>query len=192
MPNRRKLADPKSIVITIGGLHGTGKTTYARALAQDLGLRHISAGQLFRDIAKEKNLSLEELNDLACSDPKIDQLIDQRTREEAEKGGTIIDGQLASAIAGEKADLRILITAPERVRMERISRRDAIPFEEVVKKTTERERSERERYRRYYRLDVSDSSIYDIVVDTGMRTIEETMKILKSAIEDYIEKQSQR
>ena len=42
------------LVVTISGLHGSGKSTYAKALAEEFRLRYVSAGQLFRDIAKIK------------------------------------------------------------------------------------------------------------------------------------------
>ena len=189
---RRRLADPRKIVIAIGGLHGTGKSTYAKILAKDLGLRHVSAGQLFREIAQERNLSLESLNELARSDPSLDQYVDQRTKEEAAKEGVIIDGQLAAAMAGDRADLRILIAAPEKVRIERILRRDSLSFAEASERTLQRERAEHERYQKYYGIDVADVSIYDVVVDSGSTTIEETTRILKSVVEDYIAKQSRR
>jgi cytidylate kinase len=192
MSTRRRLPDPRSIVIAIGGLHGTGKSTYAKILAMDFGLRHVSAGQLFREIAREKNVTLEALNERACSDSSLDQLIDNRTKEEVAKGGAIVDGQLAAAMAGEKADLRILITAPEKVRIERISLRDSIPFGEAREKTVQREHAERRRYLEYYGIDVSDASVYDVVIDSSSTSIEEATKILKSVVEDYIAKQSRR
>ena len=192
MSNRRRLSDPRSIVIAIGGLHGTGKSTYAKAVAEDLGLRHVSAGQLFREIAREKDMTLEDLNELARSDPTVDQFVDKRTKDEAAKGGVIMDGQLAAAMAGERADLRILITAPERIRIERISKRDSMSFEEALERTTQRERAERARYLKCYGIDVTDSSMYDVVVDSSCTTVEGTTKILKSIIEDYIAKQTRR
>ena len=189
---RRRLVDPGKIVIAIGGLHGTGKSTYAKILARDLGLRHVSAGQLFREIAEKRDLSLENLNELARSDPSLDHYVDKRTKEEAVKKGVIIDGQLAAVMAGDTADLRILITAPEKTRIERISRRDSLSLAEASERTLQRERAEHERYQKYYGIDVADVSIYDVVVDSGSTTIEETTKILKSVVEDYIAKQSWR
>ncbi len=47
------------LVITLSGLHGTGKTTYAKPLSQIFNLRHISAGILFRQIAEECTLKMQ-------------------------------------------------------------------------------------------------------------------------------------
>jgi cytidylate kinase len=59
----------KDVVIAIGGPAGSGKTTYARHIAEKMGLRYVSAGIFFRKIAEEKGLSLIELNKLAEEKP---------------------------------------------------------------------------------------------------------------------------
>src|SRR2546426_878384 len=64
------------MIITVSGPHGTGKSTYAARLAEALRIRHASAGALFRRIAKEKRISLEELGEMALEDPSIDKLVD--------------------------------------------------------------------------------------------------------------------
>ncbi len=174
-----------SIIITVGGLHGTGKTTYARRLAEDLRFRHVSAGDLFRAMAEAKGITLDELNRLAESDPAIDKEIDQRIKDEASMGNVILDGQLAAWMAKD-ADLKILLIAPKEVRLDRIAQRDNIRPEEAEEKTLGREEIERERYKRYYGIDMADPSVYDLIVDTNLYQLEEMMKILKRIVSDYI------
>jgi len=176
------------IVITISGSHGTGKSTYAKLLADHFSLRHISAGQLFREIAEAKGLSLEALTEVASKDPEIDRLIDARTKEEAEKGSVVIDGQLAGWMAGDKADLKIYLTAPERTRVKRIAERDAVTFKEAEGQTLARERMEKERFKRYYGMNLEDISIYDLVVDTALLPMEDTAKTLKAIVQDLVER----
>ena len=60
-------------------------------------------------MAKERNLTLEEFSRVAAGDEDIDKLIDDKLREEAEKGNAVIDGQLAAWMAGDNADLNILL-----------------------------------------------------------------------------------
>src|SRR5437016_5639927 len=66
------------MIITVSGPHGTGKSTYAAQLADALRIRHVSAGAVFRRIAKEKKISLEELGEKALDDPSVDRLVDER------------------------------------------------------------------------------------------------------------------
>lgn len=169
------------MIITVSGPHGTGKSTYAAHLARELELRHVSAGLLFRKLAKERHMSLEEFGQLALKDPSIDRLVDEETMEEAEKGDVVVDGLLAGWVLKEVADLRIYLTAPDNVRLERIAKRDNITPEEARKQTLHRESVQSERYRKHYGFKVEDRSIYHLVVDTSLVPEEDTAKILLTA-----------
>jgi cytidylate kinase len=169
------------MIITVSGPHGTGKSTYAARLADALRIRHVSAGALFRRIAKEKRISLEDLGEKALEDPSIDKLVDERTIAEAEKGNVVVDGQLAGWVLKDRSDLRIYLTAPEDVRLERIAKRDKVTLEKARVQTEQRESVQRERYSRHYGFQVEDRSIYHLVLDTSLGSIEDTAKVLVSA-----------
>jgi len=172
------------IVVAMSGLHGSGKSTHARRLAPELGLRYVSAGELFRRIALERGISLEEMTRLANQDPEIDKALDARTKEESRKGGIVIDAALAGWMA-ENADIKIFLKAPFEARMHRIAVREGLPLEEAKRRTLLRERVERERYRRYYGVDVSDLSIYDVVLNTELFDPDATARILKKIVDEY-------
>jgi len=178
------------LVITVSGPHGTGKSTYAKALAEALNLRYVSAGQLFRDLAKEQKMSLKTLSARAAQDPTIDHMLDERTKAEAERGGVVIDAQLAAWIAGDLADVKVLLTAPNEVRFGRIAERDHVTLDEARKETEYRESIQQERYKKYYGIDVSDLSIYSLKIDTSQREIEATKKIVIDSVRDLLTKRA--
>jgi len=157
----------RRLVITVSGPHGTGKSTYAKALAQAFKLRYISAGELFRDLAKQQKLSLGELSSRAAEDPSIDRMLDERTKAEAKKGGVVIDAQLAAWMVKEIANVRVLLTASDDVRFKRIAQRDQVKLEDARRETEYRESIQQKRYMKYYGIDVSDLSIYDLKIDTS-------------------------
>jgi cytidylate kinase len=165
-------------VITVSGPHGTGKSTYAKALAKAFRLRYVCAGELFRDLAKERGVTLETFSQMAAEDPEIDRIIDERTKAEAKEGGVVIDAQLGAWMAKDLADVKVLIVAPDDVRFRRIAQRDGISVPEARKQTVAREAIQKQRYQNYYGLDVSDLSIYDLKIDTGLYQIEKA----KSAV----------
>src|SRR5439155_26310233 len=169
------------MIITVSGPHGTGKSTYAARLAKALHIRHVSAGTLFRRIAKEKKISLEELGEQALEDSSIDKLVDQRTIAEADKGNVAVDGQLAGWILKDRSDLRIYLTAPEDVLLETIAKRDKVSVQEAGAQTEQRESVQRQRYLRHYGFQVEDLSIYHLILDTSLGSIEDTSKVLVSA-----------
>jgi cytidylate kinase len=169
------------MIITVSGPHGTGKSTYAARLAAALRIRHVSAGTLFRRIARERKLSLENLGEKALEDSSIDKLVDKRTIAEAEKGNVVVDGQLAGWVLKDQADLRIYLTAPEDVRLERIAKRDKVTVQEARMQTQQRESVQQKRYSRHYGFQVDDRSIYHLVLDTSLGSIQDTAKVLVSA-----------
>jgi len=176
----------KGLVITIGGPHGTGKSTYALSLAKALNLRYVSAGGIFRDLAKQNRLSLEAFGQRAANDPSIDRMIDERTKDVAREGAVVIEAQLAAWIAGELADLKMLLTAPDPVRFKRIAERDHITIEEAKRQTEARELIQKRRYMQYYSIDVSNLSIYDLTIDTSLHPIEETTEIVIDAARSFL------
>ncbi|HDI47064.1 MAG TPA: cytidylate kinase [Candidatus Methanomethylia archaeon] len=174
------------LVITISGPPGSGKSFCAEQLAKLYGLRLVSSGGLFRAIAKERSCTLAELSKIAESDYSIDLEIDKRTKEEASKGGVVIEGRLSAWFAGPHASFKIYLTAPLTVRVQRIAERDGIPFQRALKETLDRELSERKRYLAIYGIDVDDFSVYDLVLNTAHFGKEEVIKILKSAIDSLL------
>lgn len=174
------------LIVAISGLHGSGKSTYARALAESYGLRYVSAGQLFRKIAEDKALTLEQLTEEAKKNPEIDRLIDEVTKEEATKGNVVLDGQLSAWMNRDKADIKIFFTAPDYVRYERIARRDKTSLAAAKRETLLREAVQKERFMRLYNIDPSDLSIYDVIFDTNLQSIEANIKILKEIISEYL------
>jgi len=178
----------KALVITVSGPHGTGKSTYARALAQDLHLRYVCAGELFRELAKEREMSLESFSRYAANNSEVDHLIDERTRGEAKKGNVVVDAQLAAWMVKDEADVKLLLVASDNVRFNRIAQRDHVSFEFAKNETLAREEIQRIRYKNYYGIDVTDLSIYDLRIDTGIHPIDVTRKNILEAVRQLLQK----
>lgn len=165
------------IVVAVSGKPGSGKTSLARRLAEALNLRYVSMGQIFRELARSRKLSLEELSKVAEEDPSIDHLIDTLAIEEAKKGCVVLDGHITAWVVGDLAHVKILTYAPLEVRAERAARRDRKSFEESLHEIKTREESEKTRYMRYYSIDVDKLDIFDVVINTSLIGEEEVAKI---------------
>jgi len=173
-------------VIAVSGLHGSGRSTHARRLAKAFNLRYVSAGQLFREFAAQKGLAVHQLAEALEEDRAVDEFIDHRTREEACKGGVVLDGDLSAWVAGYQADVRIFLTAPNEERFRRLSKRDQRPLAAVREETLRREARDRERFRRFYGIAFEDISIYDIILNTGRLPRESVFKVLKALVEECL------
>ena len=153
------------VLLTISGLPGSGTTTVSRLLSEKYGLEMVSAGEVFRSLAKEYGMNLAEFGALAESDDSIDLKIDERQKEIANtRNDIILEGRLAGHMA-EKA-MKVWIKAPVDVRVERIVSRESGSFEDKLSETIEREASEAIRYKTIYDIDINNLSVYDLVIDS--------------------------
>ncbi|MDR7458812.1 MAG: AAA family ATPase, partial [Armatimonadota bacterium] len=74
------------MIVAIAGPIGVGKSTVARQLAERLGVRVVSAGEVFRDLARQRGLSVLELNRAAEDDPSLDREVDRLQAALARQG----------------------------------------------------------------------------------------------------------
>lgn len=155
----------------MAGPIGVGKSTVARALAARLGYRYISGGGMFREIARERGISVTDVNKLAERDPSFDHDLDRRQRELAHAAGdSVVESRLAGWMVDP--DLSVLLRAPAEVRAARVAGREGQGHDVALTELVERERSEWARYRTLYNIDVDDLSPYDLIIDTTRWTAE--------------------
>ncbi|MEM1619471.1 MAG: cytidylate kinase family protein [Fervidicoccaceae archaeon] len=172
----------RGLIIAVSGSAGSGKTTYAAHLSKELGLKLVSAGKIFRKIAEERGLTLEELNREALESPSVDFLIESEVIREASSGGAVIEGHLAAWAVAGVADLLVFLDAPLEVRVLRIASREGRPLGEVVVETTKRELLEALRYKKFYGIDVTDQGFFHVKLDTSLASEEEIKETLTDLV----------
>ena len=174
------------MLITVSGPPGSGKSSAAAAMADRLDLEHISGGDIFRQLAAERELSLAEFGELAETDEQIDRNLDRRLKEIAtERDDLILESRLSGWLAGGAADLRIWLDAPVEVRAERIAERENLEVQVAKRLTEDREASERRRYRMYYDIDIEDRRIYDLILNTARWAEPTGHELLIAAVTEY-------
>ena len=154
------------MIITIGGLAGTGTTTLAEVLSEKLDVPYISAGFIFREMAAERGMTVLEFGEFAEGNDDIDKEIDKRQAEKAKSAeNLIVEGRL-SAFFVDNADLRICLMTPFDVRSKRIAQREDKSVEVAKEEIIAREKSEALRYKEIHNIDISNMEIYDLIVNT--------------------------
>lgn len=161
-------------IITIAGKPGSGKSTISRMLAEELGYKHFSSGDLFRAIAKEKGVSVDEINVIAETDTSIDEEVDQKLRDLRDESELIIDSRMAWHWIPESlkvyldldlniaADRIITNNSQERFANEQVAKN----AEEYAQQLERRLQSEAKRYMTLYNVNPYDTAHYDLVIDT--------------------------
>ena len=171
------------MIITIGGLAGTGTSTAAMNLSEKLDIPFSSAGDVFRRMAVENNMDLLEFSEFAEGNDEIDKALDQRQAEmAAEADDLIVEGRISAHFVD--ADFRIWLMAPDNVRAERICYREAKSLDTVNREIKERTDSERKRYKEIHGIDIDDLSIYDIIINTDTFDPDATVNIIINCINE--------
>ncbi len=178
------------LVIAVSGKPGSGKSTLARALAERFGLRYVSLGMIFRRLASERGMTLEEFSRLAEEDRSIDRLIDTISRQEGERGCVVVDGHISAWILKGIAHVKILVYAPAEVRAARIAQRDGKSMEEALEELRIRDSSEAKRYKKYYGIDVNDVTVFDLAINTATFNKKEMIELASRAVELVMKRMS--
>jgi predicted cytidylate kinase len=173
------------MIVTISGPIGSGKTTVCNLLSSRLAMPCVVSGHIFRQMAKELNLSLADFGRLAESDPKYDHQLDERMVNIArEKGDVILEGRLTAYMLKRNGipALKVYLDADVDVRVARVVQREGQDMSQARHDLLEREECEATRYRQYYNIDIRDKSVYDLIVDTGALTPEQVVERIVEAV----------
>ncbi|MEA3324452.1 MAG: AAA family ATPase [Euryarchaeota archaeon] len=176
------------MIITISGLPGSGTSTVSKILSRRIGIKVVSAGDIFRKMAKEKGLTLEEFGESASNDEGIDRELDRFQKKIAsdarsEEEDVIIEGRLSAWMV--EPDLAIFVTAPQDVRTARVSHREGALLSDAATGIRERELCEAARYEEYYGIDINDLGVYDLVINSGNWDQHGVARIVAAAVDAH-------
>jgi CMP/dCMP kinase len=185
----------KKHIITIAGKPASGKSTSAKMVANELGYTHYSTGDLFRQIASERDQDVMQANLSAEQDTSIDHEVDERQRNlgmtddnfviDARLGWHFIPNSFKVYLDLDTAHgaKRILADVDsERASKEHIAA-DPTEYAGVL---NERLASETRRYRALYDADGHDGTNFDLVINTEFNTPSQVTALIVEAFKHWI------
>lgn len=181
------------MIITITGDLGSGKSTIGKKLSQKLGYEHYYIGQIRRDAAKEKGMTLTEYNKYGETHPETDiEVDDYQKKLGQEKDNFTIEGRTSWFLIPQSIKVYMSVNPLEGARrVFKQLQEDNVRNEDNNLKTVEdvldshkrRMKSDDLRYKKYYNKNCFDKDNYDIVVDTTDLTPDEAFY----AVWEYVE-----
>ncbi|HEV8595367.1 MAG TPA: cytidylate kinase family protein [Thermoplasmata archaeon] len=161
------------MIVAIGGPPGSGKTTAAELYARTYGPVLISGGKIFREMAAERGMDLVAFSTYAEKhhdvDRRLDEMILTAVKKNALEGrDVVVDGRIQAHLLARESvrAFSVLVTAPLDIRAKRVADREGKSERHALEEILARERSERERYREIYEIDLEDVSVYDLELDS--------------------------
>lgn len=171
-----------NVLVAVSGKHGAGKSTIAKAIADYFGLEYVSAGSIFRNMAKEKDMSIVEFTEYTEDHPEIDKQIDNRMKQEAKAGNRVLDSQLAYHFAKPYDPINLLVIAKEKDITKRVSKRENIPLEEARREINIRERNEKNRFKELYGIDLWNPIAFDLMINTSKISKKKSKRLAIKAV----------
>ena len=180
------LALRKKRIITITGKTGSGVSTVTNKLADSLGYRKFNAGSLFRTLARQYKMTVKELNHFARNNRIVDREIDKLIRRIGEGNEIILDARLGYYWIHDS--YRVFLNVDPEIAANRIytdimngsSNEDgATTIDQTLINIEKQAESTQYRYFRNYGIDISNTNMFDLIIDSGDKTPDEIVMMIK-------------
>ncbi len=179
--------------ITITGDPGSGKTTFARNVSARTGYELVTTGNVFRAIAKERGISVADVNAQAEIEKEIDAKVDDYLIGlNNDPRNLVLDSRMAWHFLEQSLKVRLTVdldVAAERIFGDDERGDDAAEnfsdMEMAIKEVERSRASEIKRYKTLYSVNIGDDSNFDLVINTSQMTQDEVMGAFDAAFEAY-------
>ena len=181
--------------ISITGNLGSGKSSVAKIL-KERGYEIFSTGNIFRQLAMEKGVSVEEFNRQVNEaakrgDRSVDKMIDDTTTKiSEERDNIVIDSRLAWHFAPKSFKVFLITDINESSRRVfhdsvRANSESYQSQEECRKALINRQKLETVRYKEIYDIDYYDMSNYNLIIESTNALPEEIAQKILDRMAEY-------
>ena len=178
-------------IITISGNLGSGKSTVGNMLSNYFDYEILAIGDLVRNIAKKKGMTINEFNEYIKDKPEYDKIIDdQITQEGTDKDKLIFISRTAWYFVPESFKVYLYVNEIEgakRILSDSIRINEKYYNQkEAIEKINKRFENSRNRYLKNYGIDITKIENYDLYLDTTDKSIDEVFNIIKEEYLKYL------
>ena len=177
--------------ITIGWVSGTGTSTIAKMLAEELSLNKYSGGDMQRMNAADKDMTIEQYDNYLKQHPELDNAIEERQKIIWEtEDNFVLESRIWWSVIPDAFKIKLHCDLNERIRRITTDSKQRIAhkkdnFENTKQKTLAREATYQLRFNELYGIqDWNADEHFDLVVDASSSTPDEIIVIILDAIQN--------
>lgn len=185
------------MIITISGSAGSGKSTIAQKLAEELNWPRYYIGGIRREAAKKRGMTLADYNKLGEVDKTTDLEVDEYQKELGQKEDNfIIEGRTSwyfiphslkiyLAVSLEEGSRRIFSSL--QIENDRNEDKNLETLASVFESIKKRQESDNKRYAKYYQIDINNPKHYDFYLDTSNLNKQEVFQLVLKFVKEKLD-----
>lgn len=167
------------IHIAISGKAGCGNTTISKLLGKEIGLPIIN--YTFKQLAKEKNMTVEEMVAANKVDEAYSKYVDLHQIELAQQCSCILASRMAIWLLKD-AVLKVYLYASQDERITRIYKREGGNIEKIRQFTKERDNEDYRVFKKLYNIDYNQYTFADLILNTEEYSPKECVELIKNEL----------
>ena len=174
--------------VTVSGHPGSGTSTLVRGLMDRFGWTSLNGGDVFREEAKRRGMSLGDFGELCKNELDVDRSLDEllRQRMQGPDAANIVESRLAGwwAYRLELPCLRIWLDVSDEERARRVSEREGLTLENALEANRARAAVDGERFLLLYDLVPEDPEPYTHVLDATTLNASQILEHVVALLEE--------
>ena len=180
--------------IVVSGPPAVGKTTLAKALASELGMRYVSGGDVLKEMAAAQGYDSagDDWWDTADGmrflrerkqNHDFDRVLDRRLIEMFGAGGVAVTSYTLPWLVARSDGIKIWLDGSHTSSTKRMQNRDSVSTQRAYEITRERYEQNRRLYREIYGFEFGkDMGVFDHIINTDSLTAEQVVEAAKKAL----------
>ena len=184
----------KSIVIC--GPPAVGKTTVAKGLAKEFGLKYLGGGDILKEFAREQGFQTSgddwwdtpdgmKFLSQRGENPEFDKQVDEKLKDLFLKGDIVITSYTLPWLV--EGGIKIWLAGSVENSATRMKARDDLPADQALEIVKKRYDKNKKLYKKLYNFDFGETlSIFDKIIDTDDLDAQQVLELAKSTVKKLL------
>ena len=182
--------------VIISGPPAIGKTTVAKGLAEEFSLKHLSGGDILKELAEEEGFSSKgddwwdtqdgmNFLDKRKTNPEFDKKVDQKLQEYFHQSNVVITSYTLPWLVND--GIKLWLSGSFENSAKRMKTRDKVTELAALEVVKKRFDENKKIYKSLYNFEFGeDLSVFDKIINTDDLNAEEVLDIAKSTVSELL------